>query len=216
MNQIFTIGHSTDNIETFIEYLKHHKIDTIVDVRSVPYSRFAKQFNKENLSMSLKIEGIFYVPMGDNLGARHTEKELLFEDGKVDFSKVVATDKFKDGIYRLETGIRKGHRITLMCSEKNPIECHRFSLISNYLYRKGYDVRHLVEKNVFEHSVLQDNLLGYLKAYHKITTDLRKVVSFRFVQDSLFEFENINEKTLYFELNKLIGYNSIEAKKEMV
>jgi len=216
MSQIFTIGHSTDTIETFIEYLKHHKIDTIVDVRSIPYSRFANQFNKENLSISLKLEGIFYVPMGNNLGARYTEKDLLFEDGKVDFSKVVATDKFKDGIYRVETGVKKGHKIALMCSEKNPIECHRFSLISNYLYKKGYDVRHLVERNVFEHRLLQDKLLEYFKEYHKITTDLRKIISCRFVQGSLFEIESIDEKTLYLKINKLIGYNPFDAKKEMV
>jgi uncharacterized protein (DUF488 family) len=200
----------------FIEYLKHHKIDTIVDVRSIPYSRFANQFNKENLSSILKLEGIFYVPMGDNLGARYSDKELLFEDGKVDFSKVVVTAKFKDGICRVETGVKKGHRIALMCSEKNPIECHRFSLISDYLYKKGYDIRHLVENNVFEHRLLHDNLLKYFKEYHKITTDLKKIVNCRFVQGSLFEIESIDEKTLYLKLNQLIGYEPIEAKKEMI
>jgi uncharacterized protein (DUF488 family) len=130
MSQIFTIGHSTDTIETFIEYLKRHQIDTVVDVRSIPYSRFASQFNKEDLSASLKEKNIFYIPMGNNLGGRYTERELLFEDGKVDFSKVVLTDRFQEGIYRVETGIKKGYKIVLMCSEKNPIECHRFSLIS--------------------------------------------------------------------------------------
>lgn len=216
MNQIFSIGHSTDTIKMFIEYLKHHKIDTVVDVRSVPYSRFANQFNKEDLSSSLKLSGIFYVPMGDNLGARYSEKELLFENGKIDFSKVVATNKFKDGIYRVETGVKKGHRIALMCSEKNPIECHRFSLISDYLYKKGYDVRHLVEKKVFEHRLLQDNLLKYFKEHHKITTDLKKIANCRFVQESLFEIESINDQTLFLKLNQLIGYNPIEVKKEII
>ena len=58
MSQIFTIGHSTDTIESFIEYLKCYQIDTIVDVRSIPYSRFANQFNKEQIAYSLKKKNI--------------------------------------------------------------------------------------------------------------------------------------------------------------
>ena len=214
MNRIFTIGHSTDTIEMFINYLKLHKIDTVVDVRSVPYSRFASQFNKEILSERLKYEKIYYVPMGDNLGARYTEKELLFEDGKVDFSKVIATDKFKDGINRLEKGIKKGLKIALMCSEKNPIECHRFSLIANYLYKKGYNILHLVGINVYEHSFLQNKLLEYFREHHRVTMDLNKIISYRRIQRALFEVEeNINENIIYLELNKLIGYNQFETKR---
>ncbi len=216
MSQIFTIGHSTDTIESFIEYLKHYQIDTIVDVRSIPYSRFANQFNKEQLSDSLKKKNIVYIPMGNNLGARYEEKELLFEDGKVDFSKVVITKRFQEGIYRVETGIKKGYKIALMCSEKNPIECHRFSLISNYLHKKGYVVNHIVGKDIFEHKLLENKLLDYYKEHHKISTDFSKIIKFHFMQSTLFEIDEIDENNLYIKLNKLVGYNPIEAKKEMV
>ena len=216
MSKIFTIGHSTDSIETFIEYLKHNQIDTVVDVRSIPYSRFASQFNKEALSVSFKEKNIFYMPMGNNLGARYTERELLFEDGKVDFSKVVVTDKFQEGIYRIETGIKKGYKITLMCSERNPVECHRFSLISNYLHKKGFIVNHIVGKDIFEHKLLENKLLDYYKEHHKISTDFSKIIKFHLIQSTLFEIDNIDENILYIKLNKLIGYNPIETKKEVV
>jgi uncharacterized protein (DUF488 family) len=216
MSQIFTIGHSTDTIETFIEYLKHYQIDTVVDVRSIPYSRFASQFNKEDLSAALKEKNIFYIPLGNNLGARYTERELLFEDGKVDFSKVVVTDRFQEGIYRVETGIKKGYKIALMCSEKNPIKCHRFSLISNYLHKRGHLINHLIGKNIFEHKVLQDKLLDYYKEYHKISTDINKIIKSHFMQSSLFDTDSIDESVLYLKLNRLVGYNPIEEKKEIV
>lgn len=216
MNQIFSIGHSTDAIDKFVEYLMHFQIDTIVDVRSVPYSRYANQFNKEQLSAFLKKKNIFYIPMGDNLGARYEEKELLFEDGKVDFSKVITTNRFQKGINRVEAGMQKGHRIALMCSEKNPIECHRFSLISNYLHNKGYVVNHIIGKDVFKHKLLQDKLLDYYKEYRKIPTDFSKVIKFQCVQGTLFKIDNIDESNLYIKLNKLVGYNPVEAKKEMV
>jgi len=216
MSKIFSIGHSTDTIETFVEYLKHYQIDTIVDVRSIPYSRFANQFNKEQLSTFLKKKNIFYIPMGDYLGARYEEKELLFEDGKVDFSKVVTTKRFKEGIDRVEAGIKKGYQIALMCSEKNPIECHRFSLVSNCLHKKGYVVSHIVGKDMYEHKLLENKLLDYYKEYNKISTNFSKIIKFHFMQDTLFEIDDINENNLYIKLNKLVGYNPIEAKKETV
>ncbi len=216
MSQVFTIGHSTDRIETFIEYLKCRKIDTIVDVRTTPYSRYATQFNKENLNLILKQHRIFYVYMGEELGARHTEASLLFDDGKVDFSKVATSEKFQKGISRVEKGIKKGHRIALMCSEKNPIECHRFSLISNYLHTKGYDIGHLVEKDIFDHKMLQEKLIEYFKTYHKITLDLKKIINFHRVQQTLFEDDRVNEKLIYLELNRIIGYMPAGNKEDMI
>lgn len=215
MNQIFTIGHSTDIIESFIEHLEYYQIDTIVDVRSVPYSRFVSQFNKEQLSAFLKKENIIYIPMGDNLGARYEEKELLFEDGKVDFSKVVITKRFQEGIERVETGIKKGHKIALMCSEKNPIECHRFSLISRYLHKKGHIINHIVDEYLFEHKLLESKLLDYYKEYHKISFDIGKITEFHLMQSTLFDIDNIDEDKLYITLNRLIAYNPMETKKEM-
>ncbi|MCK5719286.1 MAG: DUF488 domain-containing protein [Thiomargarita sp.] len=215
MNQIFTIGHSTDTIERFIEYLECYQIDTIVDVRSVPYSRFVGQFNQEQLSIFLKKKNIIYIPMGNNLGARYEEKELLFEEGKVDFSKVVTTKRFQEGIDRVESGIKKNYKIALMCSEKNPIECHRFSLVANYLHKRGYLVNHIVGKDIFEHKLLENKLLLYYKKHHRISMDIGKIIKLHFMQNTLFNIDNIDENILYIKLNRLVGYNPIEAKKRM-
>jgi len=216
MSKIFTIGHSTNTVEKFTEYLMIHQVNTIVDVRSVPYSRFANQFNKEQLAGYLKRVNILYIPMGNSLGAKYEDKKFLFEDGKVNFTKVVASDQFQKGIYRLQTGIEKGYKIALMCSEKNPIECHRFSLVSNYLYKEGYDINHIIGKKFFNHKLLQDKLLDYFKEYQKVSTDINRIINFRFKQLSLFDTENVNLNTLYLQLNKLVGYNSIKTKKEMI
>jgi uncharacterized protein (DUF488 family) len=216
MKQIFTVGHSTDTIELFVEHLVHFQIDTIVDVRSVPYSRFASQFNKEQLSTFLKKKNIIYIPMGDNLGARYEEKELLFEDGKVDFSKVITTNRFQEGINRVKAGMQKGYRIALMCSEKNPIECHRFSLVSNYLQKGGYEVSHMVGQDIFEHKLLEGKLLNYYREHRNISTDIARIVEFHLVQSTLFDIDNIDESNLYLRLNRLVGYNPTEVKSEMI
>jgi len=67
---IFTLGTSTHGKEGFIELLKHYRIETVVDVRSFPQSRF-EHFKKENLERILREE-----EKGSNLLLTH-----LFEDG---------------------------------------------------------------------------------------------------------------------------------------
>lgn len=213
MNKIFTIGHSTDSVEYFFNLLTSNQIDTIVDVRSVPYSRFASQFNKESLECFLKSKNISYSSMGNGLGARYENKELLFEDGKVDFSRVIKTKLFQDAIMRIETGTKKGFKIALMCSEKNPLKCHRFSLISHFLHGKKYAVAHIVDENVFTHENLEENLLDYYKENRKVSLDIDKIKDFHIIQSSLFELNKINENDLYLALNKLVAYSPMLTKE---
>lgn len=216
MNKIFTIGHSTDSVDFFFSLLMNNGVDTVVDVRSVPYSRFASQFNKDLLSVFLKNKNINYISMGNQLGARYEDKELLFADGKVDFSKVIKTKLFQSGIMRIETGIEKGLKIALMCSEKNPLECHRFSLISHYLHEKKHAINHIVNEGVFDHENLEEKLLDYYKENKKISLDINKIKNFHIIQSTLFDLNEINENELYLEINKLVAYNPMSTKKEIV
>lgn len=140
---IYTIGHSTHKIENFISFLNRKEIDVVVDVRSLPYSKFSSQFNKECLRDHLKKEGIGYIFMGDMLGARWDNSDLLFGDGKVNFEFVSETILFQKGIIRLDDGIARQYRISLMCSEKEPFDCHRFALVARFLSENGINVKHI-------------------------------------------------------------------------
>ena len=51
---ILTIGHSTHILGTFIGLLLRHQVTAVADVRSVPYSQFQAQFNREALKDALK------------------------------------------------------------------------------------------------------------------------------------------------------------------
>ena len=74
MKTIYTIGHSIYKIEEFGELLKQNQINTIVDVRSTPYSKFAPQYNSSELKRLLGTKGIYYLFMGKELGARQPDK----------------------------------------------------------------------------------------------------------------------------------------------
>lgn len=54
---IHTIGHSTRTIDDFIELLKAHRIEFLVDVRRWPTSRRFPHFAREALTGSLKQQG---------------------------------------------------------------------------------------------------------------------------------------------------------------
>ena len=165
-NLVYTIGHSNHTIDYFRELLEAHNVNCVIDVRSVPASAYNPQFNKDSLSNYLKFNNITYLHFGDEFGARHTEKDLLDDFGKVDFDNVRKTEKFLLGVERLKGGLSKGFTVALMCSEAEPFDCHRFSLISYYLVRNGFIVRHILkDKTIIENSELEIRLL---KKYDKV------------------------------------------------
>jgi uncharacterized protein (DUF488 family) len=210
---LFTIGHSTHTFDYFLSLLKKNGVEVVIDVRSVPYSKFASQFNEPKLKYYLKKHGIIYISMGDELGARHTDSSLLFNDGSVNFQKVMASQKFLMGISRLEDGLKKGYTISLMCSEKNPLECHRFSLISRFLYEKGHSITHILPNlNIF-HAELDTKLFNYYKNNEKVVLDLEKILKSNCFQETLIGFKRLTKLDLYVALNKLVAYNAFNERK---
>lgn len=160
----FTIGHSNYEIDYFIGLLKKHNINRLIDIRSTPYSQYVPQFNKEILSSNLKQRDLLYVYMGDQLGGRSTDPSLLFPDGAVDYEKVKRTDIFNNGIADVVREIENGNKIALMCSEKDPFDCHRFVLVATELENKGIAVKHIVENGaIILNMELEERLLNKYK-----------------------------------------------------
>jgi hypothetical protein len=51
---IFSIGHSNRAYSEFVKKLKENKVDTLIDIRTFPRSRFCPWFNEKRLSEALK------------------------------------------------------------------------------------------------------------------------------------------------------------------
>lgn len=139
---VFTIGHSTHSQERFIGLLSAHGITAVCDVRSKPYSRISPQFNRDELKETLPAHGITYLFLGKELGAR-SDDASCYENGKVQYDRLALTDLFKQGISRIQDGMRKGFRIALMCAEKEPLECHRTILVARHLAAAAIDIQHI-------------------------------------------------------------------------
>ena len=160
---LYSIGHSNQSFEQFLEMLQSQDINVIVDVRSVPASKYTPQFNREPLQAALNRAGIHYMWFGEEFGARRTD--ALDADNKVDFEKAVQTPAFLRGTERVLNGLQKGYRISLMCSEAHPLECHRFAMVSRWFFEHGVDMQHIVHDEngqtiVIPHKTLQDEMVA--------------------------------------------------------
>src|SRR5947207_14891331 len=91
---LYSIGHSNVAAERLIALLEQHRIRTLCDVRSAPYSRYNPQFNRETLATTLQAAGIVYRFMGDRLGGIPADSALRTEDGaQPDYARIAAAPK---------------------------------------------------------------------------------------------------------------------------
>jgi len=146
--RVFTVGHSNHSISKFLELLQQRAVTTIADVRSAPYSQFAPQFNKDPLRKMLQAEGIKYAFLGRELGARSTDP-ACYENGRVRYDRLARTDLFEVGIGRLVSG-SASESIAILCTEKDPLDCHRTLLVARALILRGLAVGHILADGSLE------------------------------------------------------------------
>ena len=140
--RVLTIGHSNHTMDRFVELLRAHGVQMLVDVRSSPYSRYSAHFCRDALDALLRRAGIRYVFMGSQLGGRPEDSSLYDEAGHVDYAQVAATPHFVGAIDRL-LGESSAEHTVLMCSEEDPLRCHRFLLIARVLAERSVIVLHI-------------------------------------------------------------------------
>lgn len=143
---IFTIGHSTGALEAFLELLKAHGIERLIDVRSVPRSRHNPQFNRETLPAALHNRRIHYTHLAELGGLRHARRDSLNTGWRNasfrGFADHMLGPEFEEGLRKL-IAAAGSERVAIMCAEAVPWRCHR-SLISDALTACGIPVEHIL------------------------------------------------------------------------
>ena len=201
MNKCYTVGHSNLTISDFIDLLGKHDINVIADVRSMPFSQYVPHFNKDVLPKHLNNKGIKYVHLGDLLGGQSSDPNLFFDNSsQISYKKIANTDYFKQGIKRIEEGIRKDFKIAIMCSEKSPLDCHRFCLVSNELLKININVDHIVYYDSIDksetkpHQIVESEMKNL---YSKNDKNQKTLDGFEVPVDSIYEW--LNKKIAYKE-----------------
>lgn len=142
--------------------LREHNISALADVRSVPASKFSPHFSKEKIKLNVVAAGLSYVFLGKELGGRPTSYEY-FSGSKADYEKMARAPTYIDGIERLLRG-KERFTIAMMCSEHDPLDCHRCLLVSRTLLSRGVNTKHILQTGEIKtQTEIEKNLLTLSK-----------------------------------------------------
>ncbi len=227
---LFQNGANID-LDIMLGTLKNLNVSYLVDVRSVPFSKQFPQCNADNLKAYAKrfdityghipelgakaspnqdvfskasdifFEDIFPIPKSN----RPENTELYPDEEIVDFQKYRKDEYFYEGIKRVEKACENGFTIALMCSEKRPIDCHRFFFISKKIeeiYGNWIQVLHLTKNN-------QGHLVN--KSTEEINNDLYDVV-FQKIEIKKLDVLNPN----FFEPAQIDNYFGVTQQEKII
>ena len=143
---LWTLGHSTRQIDEFIGLLRAHQISLLVDVRTVPRSRYNPQFNTDTLGQSLRDAGLHYRHL-PKLGGLRKPKNDSLNDGWRNasfrgYADYMQTEEFQRALEEL-MAYSTDKKTAIMRAEAVPWRCHR-SLIADALVSRGWDIRHIM------------------------------------------------------------------------
>lgn len=143
--KLFTVGYEGKNIDEFINILRKHSIETLIDVREIPISR-KKGFSKNILNRELAAKNIEYVHF-KTLGSPRLLRKKVYKDGDYEyfFKKY---QKYLDTCSKeLKTlcEITKEKLSCLLCFERNPSYCHRNAVAQRVSSMNGvfFKVQHI-------------------------------------------------------------------------
>jgi uncharacterized protein (DUF488 family) len=128
-------------------------------VRSTPFSRFCPWFSAKNLAPLLAQAGIGYSSYGVELGGRPSDP-ALYRDGIADLEAMARQPDFHSGLDRLVAEAAHS-RVCVMCSEREPLECHRCLLVARALAARGLTIGHILHDGSIEpHAVTEQRLIA--------------------------------------------------------
>jgi uncharacterized protein (DUF488 family) len=156
--RILTVGHSNRSLEELVALLLDHRVDVVLDVRSLRGSRAVPQFNEERLGPALEEFGIRYLPVPELGGRRHApksarESSCWHNAAFASYASHVGSEEFLRGVDVVLREARHG-TAALLCAEAVPWRCHR-SLIADWL--------------TVERGVAVDELVGDQRRPHRLT-----------------------------------------------
>jgi uncharacterized protein (DUF488 family) len=156
VSRIWTVGHSNHPIEEFLDILKAHSVERVLDVRRFPASRKWPHFNMEALAKNLGGAGVDYVGMPDLGGRRKPRADSPHVAWRSDafrgYADYMDTEEFA-GEFARAMSLARENRSALMCAEALPWRCHR-SILADAFLARGWDVFEILsEKEARPHGL---------------------------------------------------------------
>jgi len=155
--QLFTIGHSTRELDDFAALLRDNGIERLADIRRFPGSRRYPHFSRDALSQSLPEHAIEYIHVPELGGRRKplpdSPNTFWRNDQFRAYADHMATDEFRTAVDGL---LASPKRTCVMCAEAVPWRCHR-NLLADDLTRRGVEVLHILGPRSIQQHVLNSH-----------------------------------------------------------
>lgn len=152
---VFTVGHSSQTLQAFIELLGAGEVEVVADIRTVPRSRHNPQFNADAIGEGLRPHGIGYERIEELGGLRGKSKTVAPEVNAWwthpsfhNYADYALSGGFRTGFDRL-LALSGDRRVAIMCAEAVWWRCHR-RIVADYLLVAGREVRHLMGEGRIE------------------------------------------------------------------
>ena len=146
---LFTVGHSTRSIPEFADVLRAGHVQLVVDVRTVPRSRFNPQFNFDVLPGELAQFQLGYEEIKELGGLRGRAHDVppqvngFWQNQSFhNYADYALSDAFARGLDRL-LRLASERPTAIMCAEAVWWRCHR-RIIADYALARGISVFHLM------------------------------------------------------------------------
>ena len=114
---IYTIGYGNREFAEFANIIQAHGIETLVDVRTAPYSTSRPEFNHAAIKTSIRKYGANY-RWAQSLGGKPLGGEM-YTAGRLDPAKCEASPSYRKGIRTLKQIASEGV-VMLMCRSPPP------------------------------------------------------------------------------------------------
>jgi len=140
----YTLGYSGRSLYVILSLLKERHVRTLLDIRTNPVSMYRPEFSKNNLRHALEQQGVIYehrpqfgVPRDIRAKAISLGSRQVIWDW---YDQHVAQALVGINLHRFFNTIE--HPVVLMCSEMDPLECHRHRLcmLLERLGLRGFDL----------------------------------------------------------------------------
>ena len=91
-----------------------------------------------------------------------------------------------------------------MCSEADPLECHRFSLVGRYYHEEGLDVNHILkDATISSHETLEQEMIkNYLHSRKPLLPNIDELFGTYTAEDQRRDAYRLKNKEIGFRIDQ--------------
>ena len=137
MGPVCTIGYEGATVPAVLDALREAKVELLVDIRAVASSRrpgFAKTALAANVA-TIGVEYLHLRGLGTPAEGRAAARAGKHAEMRKIFLSHLTTEAAQSQLATLESIVRDGTRVCLLCFEADAAHCHR-TLVANALAKK--------------------------------------------------------------------------------